>query len=111
MISMKKVNYAAIDIGSNAVRLLIKCVNEENAPELMSKNLQCLTDILVVHPLTHTPASPLAIDAIHSLNELPKARHKLLKGLFLNTDNLHNYFIFTLNIRLFHEPTFARQSK
>ena len=37
MISMKKVNYAAIDIGSNAVRLLIKCVNEENAPELMSK--------------------------------------------------------------------------
>ncbi len=37
MISMKKVNYAAIDIGSNAVRLLIKCVNEENAPESMSK--------------------------------------------------------------------------
>lgn len=37
MISMKKVNYAAIDIGSNAVRLLIKCVNEENAPEIMSK--------------------------------------------------------------------------
>lgn len=34
---MKKVNYAAIDIGSNAVRLLIKCVNEENATELMSK--------------------------------------------------------------------------
>lgn len=34
---MKKVNYAAIDIGSNAVRLLIKCVNEENASELMSK--------------------------------------------------------------------------
>lgn len=34
---MKKVNYAAIDIGSNAVRLLIKCVNEENAAELMSK--------------------------------------------------------------------------
>ena len=34
---MKKTNYAAIDIGSNAVRLLIKCVNEENAPELMSK--------------------------------------------------------------------------
>lgn len=35
---MKKVNYAAIDIGSNAVRLLIKCVNEEGAPEgLMSK--------------------------------------------------------------------------
>ena len=38
MISMKKVNYAAIDIGSNAVRLLIKCVNEENAPELMLYN-------------------------------------------------------------------------
>ena len=37
MIRMKKVNYAAIDIVSNAGRLLIKCVNEENAPELMSK--------------------------------------------------------------------------
>lgn len=46
MISMKKVNYAAIDIGSNAVRLLIKCVNEENAPELMSK-VQ-----LILHSLT-----------------------------------------------------------
>lgn len=34
---MKKVNYAAIDVGSNAVRLLVKCVNEENASELMSK--------------------------------------------------------------------------
>ena len=34
---MKKVNYAAIDIGSNAVRLLVKCVNEENSAELMSK--------------------------------------------------------------------------
>lgn len=34
---MKKINYAAIDIGSNAVRLLIKCVNEENSSELMSK--------------------------------------------------------------------------
>lgn len=35
---MKKVNYAAIDIGSNAVRLLIKCVNEEGSEEgLMSK--------------------------------------------------------------------------
>ena len=27
-----------------------------------------------------------------------EARHKLLKGLFLNANNLHNYFIFTLNI-------------
>lgn len=34
---MKKVNYAAIDIGSNAVRLLVKSVNEQNAEELMSK--------------------------------------------------------------------------
>lgn len=35
---MKKVNYAAIDIGSNAVRLLIKCVNEEGSNQgLMSK--------------------------------------------------------------------------
>ena len=36
---MKKINYAAIDIGSNAVRLLIKSVNEEDAEELMSKVL------------------------------------------------------------------------
>ena len=34
---MKKVNYAAIDIGSNAVRLLVKSVNEQNAEEVMSK--------------------------------------------------------------------------
>lgn len=35
---MKKVNYAAIDIGSNAVRLLIKSVNEEGSEEgLLSK--------------------------------------------------------------------------
>ena len=40
----------------------------------------------------------LAIDAVHSLYKLTEARHKLLKGLFLNTNNLHNYFIFTLNI-------------
>ena len=39
MISMKKVNYAAIDIGSNAVRLLIKCVNEENAPETINEDI------------------------------------------------------------------------
>jgi hypothetical protein len=62
-------------------------------------NLQCLTDILVVHPIAHTPTTTLAIDTIHSLNELPEAQHKLLKGPFLNADNLHNYFIFTLNIR------------
>ncbi|WP_329904350.1 Ppx/GppA family phosphatase [Porphyromonas pogonae] len=34
---MNKVNYAGIDIGSNAVRLLIKCVNEEDSLQLMSK--------------------------------------------------------------------------
>ena len=39
MINMKKVNYAAIDIGSNAVRLLIKCVNEENAPDSFGRIL------------------------------------------------------------------------
>ena len=74
-------------------------------------DLQCQTDILIIHPIAHTPATTLAIDTIHSFNELPEARYKLLKGFFLNTNNLHNYFIFTLNIRLFHEPTFARQSK
>lgn len=32
-----KIHYAGIDIGSNAVRLLIKCVNNEEAGERMSK--------------------------------------------------------------------------
>lgn len=36
---MKKVNYAAIDIGSNAVRLLIKSANEEPSEELFTKAL------------------------------------------------------------------------
>lgn len=34
---MSKVHYAGIDIGSNAVRLLIKCVNEVGASEPFSK--------------------------------------------------------------------------
>ena len=59
--------------------------------------LQHMADILIIHPLAHMPTTTLAIDTIHSLNELPKTRHKFLKGLFLNADNLHNYFIFTLN--------------
>jgi hypothetical protein len=62
-------------------------------------NLQRMADILIIHPIAHTPATTLAVNTIHLLNELPEARHKLLKGLFLNTNNLHNYFIFTLNIR------------
>lgn len=36
---MGKVNYAAIDIGSNAVRLLIKSVDEERPDELFTKEL------------------------------------------------------------------------
>lgn len=32
-----KIHYAGIDIGSNAVRLLIKCLNEESSEELLSK--------------------------------------------------------------------------
>lgn len=36
---MNKVNYAAVDIGSNAVRLLIKSVNEEASDELFTKEL------------------------------------------------------------------------
>lgn len=34
---MEKKHYASIDIGSNAVRLLIKCYNGESSGELMSK--------------------------------------------------------------------------
>ncbi len=36
---MNKEHYAAIDVGSNAVRLLIKCVNSEEAEEPLSKVL------------------------------------------------------------------------
>ena len=36
---MSKVNYAAIDIGSNAVRLLIKSINPETAEQLFTKEL------------------------------------------------------------------------
>lgn len=36
---MSRVNYAAIDIGSNAVRLLIKRVNEEASDDLFTKEL------------------------------------------------------------------------
>lgn len=32
-----KIHYAGIDIGSNAVRLLIKCLNDEESEELLSK--------------------------------------------------------------------------
>ena len=32
-----KIHYAGIDIGSNAVRLLIKCLNDESSEELLSK--------------------------------------------------------------------------
>mgnify|MGYP002323240729 CR=1 FL=1 len=32
---MSKVNYAAIDIGSNAVRLLIKSINPEKSEQLL----------------------------------------------------------------------------
>lgn len=39
---MKKVNYAAIDIGSNAVRLLIKSVNEEGSPEGLMRKVQLI---------------------------------------------------------------------
>ena len=36
---MSKVNYAAIDIGSNAVRLLIKSINPETSEQLFTKEL------------------------------------------------------------------------
>ena len=39
---MKQVNYAAIDIGSNAVRLLIKSVNEEGSPEGLLRKVQLI---------------------------------------------------------------------
>lgn len=39
---MKKVNYAAIDIGSNAVRLLIKCVNEVGSDEGLLSKIQLI---------------------------------------------------------------------
>ena len=45
--------------------------------------------------IAHTPATTLAVNTVHSLNELPETRHKLLKGLLFNANNLYNYFIFT----------------
>ena len=80
------------------IRKSIEPVSWNQAKECARANLQRLADILIIHPLAHTPATALAVDTIHSLNELPEARHKLLKGLFLDAYNLHNYFIFTLNI-------------
>ena len=35
----KKLNFAAIDIGSNAVRLLIKSVNDGDSPDKMTKTV------------------------------------------------------------------------
>lgn len=37
----KKLNFAAIDIGSNAVRLLIKSVNDGDSPDKMTKTVRC----------------------------------------------------------------------
>lgn len=39
MDNQKKINYAAIDIGSNAARLLIKSINEEGGDDLFTKVL------------------------------------------------------------------------
>ena len=53
-------------------------------PAAIPKRLQCagtylqrMADILIVHPFAHTPATTLAIDTIHSFNELPETRYKL----------------------------------
>ena len=46
---MGKVNYAAIDIGSNAVRLLIKSIDREAVQEKKIKKVKML----------HTVSSPL----------------------------------------------------
>ena len=73
---------AIIDLRVKQSPTISKCLQSART------NLQCLTYILIIHPIAHTPAATLAVNAIHSLNELPEARHKLLKGLFLNTDNI-----------------------
>ena len=49
----RKTNYAAIDIGSNAVRLLIKEIKEEQGNAHFSKVLMCNHSIFRLD--THVP--------------------------------------------------------
>ena len=45
-------------------------------------NLQRMADILIIHPLAHTPATTLAIDAIHSLTNCPRCDTSSSKVFF-----------------------------
>lgn len=75
---MKKVNYAAIDIGSNAVRLLIKSVNEEGSPEGLMSKLQLIRVPLRLGEDTFT-AGEISKEKTEKLVRLMKAYKQLMK--------------------------------
>ena len=53
---MSKVNYAAIDIGSNAVRLLIKSINPETSEQLFTKEgFPCVWEKKYLHKVKYRP--------------------------------------------------------
>ena len=57
---MSKVNYAAIDIGSNAVRLLIKSINPETSrnsclQRAPSKGFPCVWEKKYLHKVKYRP--------------------------------------------------------
>lgn len=75
---MKKVNYAAIDIGSNAVRLLIKCVNEEGSPEGLMSKIQLIRIPLRLGEDAFTTGE-ISEEKVEKLVRLMKAYRQLMK--------------------------------
>ncbi|WP_455585497.1 Ppx/GppA phosphatase family protein [Bacteroides sp.] len=75
---MKKVNYAAIDIGSNAVRLLIKCVNGEGSPEGLLSKIQLIRVPLRLGEDAFTTGE-ISKDKTEKLIRLMKAYRQLMK--------------------------------
>ena len=78
---MGKVNYAAIDIGSNAVRLLIKSIDREAVQEQKIKKVMMLRV-----PLR------LGFD-VFSIGELSEKKADKLRRLFFNSLFVHPYFL------------------
>ena len=75
---MKKVNYAAIDIGSNAVRLLIKRVNEEGSPEGLMSKVQLIRIPLRLGEDAFT-SGEISTEKTEKLIRLMKAYRQLMK--------------------------------
>lgn len=75
---MKKVNYAAIDIGSNAVRLLIKSVNEQGSEEGLLSKVQLIRIPLRLGEDAFT-AGEISEEKVDKLVRLMKAYRQLMK--------------------------------